>query len=33
MRQAFSYFDKEDKRVKAEQKAENDADADEEEVT
>ena len=32
MRQAFSYFDKEDKRTKAEQKAENEADADEEEM-
>ncbi|KAL1394578.1 hypothetical protein pipiens_003021 [Culex pipiens pipiens] len=32
MRQMFSYFDKQDKRTKAEQKAEQDADADEEEL-
>lgn len=32
MRQVFSYFDKQDKRTKAEQKAEQDADADEEEL-
>ncbi|XP_058831226.1 DNA-directed RNA polymerase III subunit RPC5-like [Topomyia yanbarensis] len=32
MRQMFSYFDKQDKRTKAEQKAEQDADADEEEA-
>lgn len=31
MRPSFSYFDKSDKRNKAEQKAENDADLDEEE--
>ncbi|XP_055603340.1 DNA-directed RNA polymerase III subunit RPC5 [Uranotaenia lowii] len=32
MRQVFSYFDKQDKRTKAEQKAEQDADGDEEEL-
>lgn len=32
MRQVFSYFDKQDKRTKAEEKAEQDADADEEEL-
>uniref|UniRef100_U5EU45 Putative sex-lethal interactor n=1 Tax=Corethrella appendiculata TaxID=1370023 RepID=U5EU45_9DIPT len=32
MRQTFSYFDKEDKRKKAEQKAENDADNEEDEL-
>lgn len=32
MRQVFSYFDKQDKRTKAEQKAEQDADVDEEEL-
>lgn len=33
MRPSFSYFDKSDKRQKAEQKAENEADMDEEEPT
>lgn len=33
MRPSFSYFDKSDKRQKAEQKAENEADLDEEEPT
>lgn len=33
MRPSFSYFDKSDKRTKAEQKAENEADQEEEEAT
>ncbi|KAJ6641862.1 DNA-directed RNA polymerase III subunit RPC5 [Pseudolycoriella hygida] len=33
LRPSFSYFDKSDKRLKAEQKAENEADMDEEEAT